>query len=358
MCLVDRQTNNSTIEVGKHLRFWRVPVGTNKYSGAQKAAILLLSFGEDIAAEIFKNMTEFEIKRIGTAMSRLGRLDQEIVDEIMMEFYQILQQNRKFFYGGNDYTRKVIGSAFKGAEGEDLIEQLALGSSANLESLELIDPRSLANFIRSEHPQTIALILAHLDPKKCGETLKLLPEALHTEIMLRVANLDSVAPEIIDEIDDVLRSEIQAMGTISTQKIGGVEPLAEMLNQIDKATEEQILDNLEERDPDLAEQIRQLMFVFDDLVKIDDRGIQELIKAVSNDKWKVALKTASESVKDLVFKNMSTRAAEMLEEDMESMAAVKLSDVEAVQFEIVSIARKLEEEGKVVIASGGDNAYV
>ena len=148
------------------------------------------------------------------------------------------------------------------------------------------------------------------------------------------------------------------MGTISTQKIGGVEPLAEMLNQIDKATEEQILDNLEERDPDLAEQIRQLMFVFDDLVKIDDRGIQELIKAVPNDKWKVALKTASESVKDLVFKNMSERAAEMLAEDMDSMAAVKLSDVESIQFEIVSIARKLEEEGKIVIASGGDNAYV
>ncbi len=200
--------------------------------------------------------------------------------------------------------------------------------------------------------------MAHLDPKKCGETLKLLPEALHTEIILRVANLDAVAPEIIDEIDDVLRNEIQAMGSISTQKIGGVEPIAEMLNLIDKATEEQILDNLEERDPDLAEQIRQLMFVFDDLVKIDDRGIQELIKNVNNDKWKVALKTASESVRDLIFKNMSDRAATMLREDMEAMAAVKLSDVENTQFEVVQIARKLEEEGKIIIASGGDSAYV
>lgn len=333
-------------------------MSTNKYSGAQKAAILLLSFGEEISAEIFKSMSEFEIKRIGAAMSRIGRLEQDIVDEIMDEFYLILQQNKKFFYGGNDFTMKVIGSAFKGGEADELIEQLALGSSANLDSLELIDPRTLTNFIRNEHPQTIALILAHLDPQKCGEVLKFLPETLHTEVILRIANLDAVAPEIIDEIDDVLRNEIQAMGSISNQKIGGVEPIAEMLNLMDKATEEQILDNLEERDPDLSEQIRQLMFVFDDLVKIDDKGIQELIKKIKNEQWMTALKTASETVAELIFKNMSERAAQMLKEDMEAMAATKLADVEAMQYEIVQIARKLEEEGKIIIQSGGDSAYI
>ena len=303
-------------------------------------------------------MTEFEIKRIGSAMSRLGRLEQDIVDEVMMEFYQIIQQNKKFFYGGNDFTMKVIGSAFKGGEADELIEQLSLGSSANLDSLELIDPRTLTNFIRNEHPQTIALILAHLDPQKCGEVLKMLPEALHTEIILRISNLDAVAPEIIDDIDDVLRNEIQAMGSISSQKIGGVEPIAEMLNLMDKSTEEQILDNLEERDPDLAEQIRQLMFVFDDLAKVDDRGMQEIIKNVKPEQWMVALKTSSEAVNELVFKNMSERAATMLKEDMEAMAAVKLSDVEAMQYEIVQVARKLEEEGKIIIAQGGDATFV
>ncbi len=333
-------------------------MATNKYTGAQKAAILLLSFGEEISAEIFKHMNEFEIKRIGGAMSRLGRLEQDVVNEIILEFYGILQQNTKFFYGGNEFTLNVIGQAFKGTEAEEIIESLSLDSSANLDSLELIDPRTLATFIRHEHPQTIALILAHLDPKKCGETLKLMPESIHTEILLRIANLESVAPEIIDEIDDVLRNEIQAMGSISTQKIGGVEPIAEMLNLIDKATEEQILDNLEERDPDLAEQIRQLMFVFDDLVKVDARGIQELVKNVPNDKWKIALKTASEAVSELIFANMSERAAKMLREDMEAMAAVKLSDVESAQFEVVQIARKLEEEGKIVIAAGGDSQFV
>ncbi|NRA44903.1 MAG: flagellar motor switch protein FliG [Oligoflexales bacterium] len=331
-------------------------MGTHNYSGSQKAAILLLSFGEEISSEIFKNLNEFEIKRIGTAMSRLGRLEEDTVDDVITEFYQILQQNKQFFYGGSDYTKKIIGSAFKGGEAEELIDQLSL-SSANLDSLELIDPRTLAGFIRNEHPQTIALILAHLDPSKMGETLKLLPEALHTEILLRIANLDAVAPELIDEIEDVLRQEVQAMGSISTDKLGGVEAIADMLNLIDKSTEEEMLDNLEERDPDLAEEIRQLMFVFDDLVKLDDRSIQELIKNVPNDKWKVALKTSSEAVRDLVFKNMSTRAADMLREDMEAMAAVKLSDVESVQFEILQITRKLEEEGKVIIA-GGDSTYV
>ena len=331
-------------------------MGTHNYSGSQKAAILLLSFGEEISSEIFKNLNEFEIKRIGTAMSRLGRLEQDVVDEIILEFYQIIQQNKQFFYGGSDYTKKVIGSAFKGGEAEELIDQLSL-SSANLDSLELIDPRTLAGFIRNEHPQTIALILAHLEPQKFGETLKLLPEALHTEILLRIANLDAVAPELIDEIEDVLRQEVQAMGSISTDKLGGVEAIADMLNLIDKNTEEEMLDNLEERDPDLAEEIRQLMFVFDDLVKLDDRGIQELIKNVSQDKWKIALKTSSEGVRELIFKNMSTRASEMLREDMEAMPAVKLSDVEAVQFEILQVTRKLEEEGKIIIQSG-DSAYV
>ncbi|NDE14816.1 flagellar motor switch protein FliG [bacterium] len=333
-------------------------MANQKFTGAQKAAILLLSFGEEISAEIFKNMTEFEIKRIGAAMSRLGRLENDVVDGVMTEFYSVLQQNKKFFYGGNDFTKKVIGTAFKGNDGDELINQLALGSSSNLDALELIDARTLSNFIRNEHPQTIALILAHLDARKCGDTLKMLPESIRTEILIRIANLDAVAPEIIDEIDDVLRAEIQAMGSISTQKIGGVEPIAEMLNLIDGATEEQILDGLEERDPELAERIRQLMFTFDDLVKIDDRGIQEIVKGVQNDKWKIALKTASEAVRELVFKNMSERAAKMLREDMEAMPAVKLSDVEAVQYEIVQVARKLEEEGKIVIATGGDSAYV
>lgn len=330
----------------------------NKYSGPQKAAILLLAFGEEIAAEIFKHMTEFEIKRIGTAMSRLGRIDSDVMDEVMDEFYIVLQSNKKFFLGGNDFTKRLISSAFKDDQANGLIEDLALESAANLDSLELIDPKTLANFLRTEHPQTIALILAHLEPKKFGETIKMLPESLHTEIILRIANLEAVSPEIIDEIDEVLRNEIQSIGNISSQRIGGIEPIVEMLNLLDKATEENVLDRLEERDPELAEQIRKLMFVFDDLIKIDDRGIQTILREVKPDQLKLALKTASEAVKELIFKNMSQRAAENMREEMQNAAPAKLSDVETSQFGIVQIARRLNDEGKIVISSSGENALV
>ena len=330
----------------------------NKYSGPQKAAILLLAFGEEISSEIFKQMTEFEIKRIGSAMSRLGRIDSEIIDEVMEEFYVLLQSNKKYFLGGNDFTKRLIESAFAGDNASKMVEDLALESSATLESLELIDPKTLANFLRGEHPQTIALILAHLEPKKFGETIKLLPDSMHTELILRVANLEAVSPEIIDEIDDVLRNEIQRMGNVSQQKLGGVEPIVEMLNLMDKATEENILDRLEERDPDLAEQIRKLMFVFDDLVKIDDRGIQAILREVKPDQLKLALKTSSEGVKELIFRNMSQRAAENMRDEMGSAAPAKLTDVEAAQFAIVQVARRLNEEGKIVISTSGENALV
>ncbi len=330
----------------------------NKYSGPQKAAILLLAFGEEISAEIFKQMTEFEIKRIGSAMSRLGRVDSEVIDEVMDEFYLMLQSNKKYFLGGNDFTRKLIETAFNGDQASGIIEDLALESNATLESLELIDPKTLANFLRAEHPQTIALILAHLDPKKFGETLKMLPDSLHTELILRIANLESVSPDIIDEIDDVLRNEIQRMGNVTQQQIGGIEPIVEMLNLMDKVTEENILDRLEERDPDLAEQIRKLMFVFDDLAKIDDRGIQTILREVKPESLKLALKTAAEGVKEMIFRNMSQRAAENMKEEMENAAPAKLTDVESAQFSIVQIARRLNEEGKIVISSSGENALV
>lgn len=331
-------------------------MNNNSVGGSQKAAILLLAFGEDISAEIFKHLNEFEIKRIGSSMSRLGRLEQDIIDKVIDEFYLILQKSKVFFYGNAEYTKKVIGSAFKGGEADELLEELSI-SSSNLNSLELIDARTLAGFLRNEHPQTMALILAHLDPAKFSETLKMLPQSLHAEIMVRVSNLEAVAPELIDEIEDVLRQEVQSVSSLSSFKLGGVEAVANMLNLVDKSREEEFLDNLEERDPDLAEEIRGLMFVFDDLEGLDDKSMQELVKAVPNDKWKIALKSASENIKAAIFQNMSERAADMLREDMEAMPAVKLSDVEAAQMEVLQTCRKLEEEGKVIIASG-ETAYV
>ena len=173
-----------------------------QFSGSTKAAILLLSFGEEISSEIFKHLNEFEIKRIGSAMSRLGRLDEEIVDSVIVEFYGVLQKNQEIIHGDTEYTKRVIGSAFKGGEAKEIIDDLAL-SEASLDSLSLIDPSGLAGFLRNEHPQTIAIIMAHLDPAKFGETIKLLPDNLHAEILLRIARLDAVSPELIDDIEDI-----------------------------------------------------------------------------------------------------------------------------------------------------------
>lgn len=320
------------------------------FGGAEKAAILLLAFGEEISAEIFKHLNEFEIKRIGTAMSRLGRLEQGVVDDIMVEFNNIMKDNTQFIYGGSEYTKKVLGTAFKGSDSEELIDQISL-SSSSLESLEMLDPKSLAGFIRNEHPQTIALILAHLESTKFADTLKFLPEAMHVEIVYRVANIESVAPELIEEIDEFIRKEANSLSSVSSDKLGGVRSVADILNVVDKSIETGLVDGLEERDAELAEDVRKLMFVFDDLARLDNKSIQELIKSVSNDKWKIALKSASDAVKDLVFKNLSKRAGEMLKEDMEALGPVKLSDVEAVHLEIIQVCKKLEAEGKVLISS-------
>lgn len=330
----------------------------SKYSGPQKAAILLLAFGEEISSEIFKQMSEFEIKRVGSAMSRLGRIDAEVIDEVMEEFYHVLQSNKKYFFGGNEFTKKLIESAFRDGQADSFIEDLALETAATLESLELIDAKMLSNILRNEHPQTIALVLAHLAPKKFGETLKLLPESLHTELILRISKLESVSPELIDEIDSVLRGEVQRMGNVTQQQIGGVAPIVEMLNMMDKATEETILDRLEERDPDLIEEIRRKMFTFEGLIKVDDRGIQAIMREVKIEQLKLAMKTASEGIKELVFKNMSQRAAETLREELANAGPARLTDVEAAQQGIVQIARRLADEGKIVIATSGENALV
>jgi flagellar motor switch protein FliG len=279
-------------------------------------------------------------------MSRLGRIDGETIDEVMEEFYHVLQSNKKYFFGGNEFTKKLLESAFRDGQANAYIEDLALETAATLESLELIDAKMLSNILRNEHPQTIALVLAHLEPKKFGETLKMLPESLHTELILRISKLEAVSPELIDEIDDVLRGEVQRMGNVTQQQIGGVTPIVE------------ILDRLEERDPDLTEEIRRKMFTFEDLIKIDDRGIQGIMREVKMEQLKLAMKTASEGIKELLFKNMSQRAAESLREELANAGPAKLTDVEAAQQGIVQIARRLADEGKIVIATSGENALV
>ena len=222
-----------------------------------------------------------------------------------------------------------------------------------------MDTRTLANFLINEHPQTIALICAHLPVDKKVEVLKKLPEGLQAEVVMRVANLDFVSPELIAQLDDVLKTELSTLGSIDTQQIGGVEPIADMLNLMDKTSEKNIMARVEEKDPELAEEIRKLMFVFEDLIYVDDRGIQELLKIVDNNKLVIALKTAPEDVKGKLYKNMSNRASTLLKEDLEAMGPTKISEVEKAQQDIVMQLKDLESKGKAFISRGGaDDAFV
>jgi flagellar motor switch protein FliG len=225
--------------------------------------------------------------------------------------------------------------------------------SRTLEALELVDSRTLANFLVNEHPQTTALILAHLDSGKKCEVLKRLPELIQTEVVLRIANLDFISPNLIAQVDEVLKQELATLGSIDTQQLGGVAPIADMLNVMDKSNEQNIMAKVEEKDPQLAEEIRKLMFVFEDISFVDDRGMQTLLKEVPNDKLVIALKTATPEVRDKIFRNISKRAAELLKDDLDSLGPVKLSEVEAAQQEIINVAKRLESEGKIMISRGG-----
>jgi flagellar motor switch protein FliG len=322
-------------------------------SGIEKSAILLNVLGNRVTAEIFKHLRDNDVKRLVTVMGQINKVPIGIVKQVLDDFYVEISEEEQLIFGhaaGKDFILETLGEE----RAKTVLGQLAVvDGSRSLEALELVDPRTLANFLMNEHPQTTAVVLAHLSPDKKCEVLKKLPEPVQTEVVLRIANLDFISPTLLAQVDEILKQELATLGSIDTQQLGGVSPIAEMLNVMDKNTEQSIMARVEERDPQLAEEIRRLMFVFEDIVFIDDRGMQTLLKEVPNDKLTVALKTAPEEIKDKIFKNISKRAADLLREDLASMPPVRLSDVETAQQEIVNIAKRLEGEGKVIISRGG-----
>ncbi len=328
-------------------------------TGQEKAAILLSSLGPTTTKLIFKHMKDNDIKRMINNMSSIVKAPIWMVKRVLEEFYSSINEDNELLFSENKGREFIVGTL-----GEDRAKQLLgqivdIGNNNSLESLELVDTRTLANFLINEHPQTIALICAHLPVEKKVEVLKKLPEGLQAEVVLRVANLDFVSPELIAQLDDVLKTELATLGSIDTQQLGGVEPIADMLNLMDKNSEKNIMARVEEKDPELAEEIRKLMFVFEDLVYVDDKGVQELLKIVDNQKLVIALKTAPDEVKGKLFKNMSNRAASLLKEDLEAQGPTKLSDVEKAQQDIVQQLKDLESKGKAMIARGGaDDAFV
>lgn len=334
-------------------------INTQEMTGIEKAALLLNVLGNNVTSQIFKKMKDNDVKRLVSVMGQVSKVPISAVREVLEEFYSEISEEANIIFGhahGRDFVLQTLGEE----RAKTVLGQLSVvEGSRTLEALELVDSRTLANFLVNEHPQTTALVLAHLEPNKKCDVLRRLPEGIQTEVVLRIANIDFISPQLIAQVDEVLKQELATLGSIDTQQLGGIQPIADMLNVMDKSNEQNIMARVEEKDPQLAEEIRKLMFVFEDIVYIDDRGMQTLLKEVPNDKLVVALKTAPDEIKDKIFKNISKRAADLLRDDLESMGPVKLSDVEKAQQEIINIAKRLEGEGKLMISRGeGGDALV
>ncbi len=323
--------------------------------GVDKAAILINYLGKDAIKVLFQKMDDGDIRKLLHLMSKFKIVPVTITKRVLEEYYELISESEEFIFSEQMANKDTIIDALGEERARGIMGGLNIssGSGRTLESLEMVDAKSLSTFLVNEHPQTVAVILAHLEPEKKGEVLRRLPESLQAEVVLRMANLENVDPELIAEIDKVLKNQLSNSHTVEQASLGGVQPVAEMLNVMDKNSEQSIMSRLEEKDPLLAEEIRKLMFVFEDIAKIDDRGIQLLLKEVPNDKLLLALKTANEDIRNKIFKNISSRAAEMLREDLSNMGPARLSDVESAQQEIVNVARRLEAEGKIIIARGG-----
>lgn len=323
-----------------------------KFSGIEKVAALLSLIGEESATELFKHFDPIELARIIPMMSRI-KLTNEEAEQILKEFSEKIGASPVVV--DEDYIKSILTKAFGEEQAAKLISKIESGASA-FDILRWLDSSAISTLLQREHPQTIAIVLAHLEPTQAAEVLSRFPEQLKIEVSQRIANLDQISPAILSELEDVLQSQLRSY--TQSRRIGGIKTVAEILNQMDRTSEELILKNIEEKDPILAEEIRKLMFTFEDLLHVDDRGIQAILKEISTEDLSLALKMASEELKEKIFRNMSSRAVEILKEEMESKGPVRVSDVEKAQMNIVKVARRLEEEGKIVLGGKGGEELV
>ena len=332
----------------------------SKLSGAQKAAVLMVTLGDDTAANIFKYLEEDEIQTISREIAITKHVQPEQAEEVMEEFHTMAQARSYISQGGIEYAKKLLIKSVGPEVARKIIDRLvkALESSAGFTSLERANPQQLSKFIQSEHPQTIALILAHLNASQAAELISSLPEALRSDVAMRMASLQEISPEVVRRISMILEQKLEALGTFATEAYGGVRAVAELFNRMDRTTGRTVLEKIETENPQLAASIRDLMFVFDDILLIDDTGIAEILKRADRKVLTIALKGTSEELQNQFFRNMSTRAVELIKEEMEFMGPVKLKDVEKAQHEIVEIVRQLEEEGVISIGGGGGEDYV
>lgn len=323
-------------------------------SGTSKAAVLLLTLGEEDAAEILKHMGPKEVQKVGGAMASLSNISKEQVDTVLEEFITIVGSQTSLGVGADDYIRKTMVNALGEDKAGALMDRILLGGSASgLEQLKWLDSRGIAEMIRLEHPQIIAIVLSYLESDQAAEVLQLLPENTRSDLVLRVATLDTVQPSAIHELNVIMEKQFSGGGNVQSTGFGGLKVAADILNFLDGSIEEKVMANVKKTDEDMATQIEDLMFVFDNIKDIDDRGMQSLMREVSSDALVLALKGCDAELKEQFIGNMSKRAAEMLVEDLETRGPVKLSEVEGAQKEILAIVRRMSEAGEIILGGGG-----
>jgi flagellar motor switch protein FliG len=327
-------------------------------SGLERTAILFLSLGKENAAKLMKNLNPKEVQSIGLKMSQISKVSRKEVEFVLSEFVTLLQSQTSLGLGmgSSKYIKDVLNKALGEGKASNMIDRILLGgNSQGLESLKWMDATEIAEVIRLEHPQIISIVLSYIEPEVAADVLKFLPENIRGDLMMRVATLDDIPPVAFRELDNILEKHFSSSSSGGgATEVGGVKKAAKIITFLEKSMEEGVMTTVTDNDEKLAQKIKDLMFVFDDLIDVEDRGIQTLLRDVSTDLLTVALKGAEEELKTKILKNMSKRASEMLIEDMEVTGPVKLSDVEVAQKEILAIAKKLEEAGDIQLSSGGD----
>ena len=332
-----------------------------RIKGVRKTAMLMVVLGDAISGELLRNMDEEEVEAVGREIARVGTVTAEEAEGILEEFYQMTVAHDYVLKGGIDYARKMLNNAFGAEQARKMLDRLvkALGNeAANFDVLQKADPQQLAKFIHSEHPQTIALILSHLNASQAAGLLISLPAELRADVALRMASLDQISPEIISKIAVIIGEKLKALGEVSRESYGGVRAVAEMFNRLDSATSKDILESIERADANLVETIRHLMFVFDDILLIDQMAIKEILSKIDRKILTIALKGTSDQLKNHFLSAMSQRGSEMLREDMDALGPIKIKEVEAAQQQIISVVRQLEAEGVVNLKGTVGEQYV
>jgi len=335
------------------------PQAPGKLEPIDRAAIFLMSLGEEDAAEILRHMGPKEVQRVGVAMSRLQNVQRPQVEEVMGDFMTVISNQTNLGVGNDQFIRKMLVQALGEDKASGLIDRILMGgSTSGLDTLKWMESRAVADLIRFEHPQIQAIVISYLDPDQSAEVLKYLDPKVRTDIMMRIAALESVQPQALQELNDILERQFSSQSTSSSASLGGIKRAADIMNFLDTSAESQLMEAIKELDEDMAQEIQDLMFVFDNLIDVDDRGIQALLREVSSETLILALKGADEGIKEKIFRNMSKRAAELLRDDLQSKGPVKVSEVEGAQKEILSIARRMADAGEIMLGGKGGEEMI